>query len=61
MEADGEADEVGERLEGDAMGELRVFEAVDGGEVLVDKRQVGQQPQMFGGLQLQRIRWQNSK
>src|SRR5690349_4857683 len=42
-------------LEGGAPGELRVFEFLDGGEVLVDQGRIGQWPEMLGGLQFRGI------
>jgi hypothetical protein len=44
------ADEVGPLLEGGAVGELRVFEVLDGSEVLVDQCGVGQRPEVLGGV-----------
>ncbi len=39
----------------DAAVGLHVLQFVDGGEVAVDERGVGERPQMFGGLQLRRV------
>ena len=58
MEAGGRADEIRVALEGRTAGELRVFEILEGGEVLVDQGRVGQRPEGFGGLQFGRVRWQ---
>lgn len=52
VEASGRAHETGLLLEGDAASELRIFELLDGGEMLVDEARVGQRPEMLGGLQL---------
>jgi hypothetical protein len=43
-------------LECGAPGELGIFHRLDGGEVLGDKRGVGQRPQMLSWLQLRRGR-----
>ena len=48
-------------LEGGAVGELRSFQVVDGGKVLVDQRGVGQGPQMFGWLQFGGVRRQKEQ
>lgn len=50
VEAGGRAHEIGPLLEGGAAGELRIFELLDGGEMLVDQGGVGQRPEMLGGL-----------
>ena len=50
VEAGGRADEIRPALEGSTAGELRVFQVLDGGEVLVDQRGVGQRPQVLGRL-----------
>lgn len=50
MEAGGRANEIRPLLEGGAASELGVFEILDGSEVLVDQRGVGQRPQVLGRL-----------
>jgi hypothetical protein len=51
------ADPVGPTLEVSAVGELRIFEFLDGGKVAIDQDTVGQWPQVLGGLQFRRVRW----
>ncbi len=38
-------------LERGAPSELGVFEILDGSEMLIDERRIGQWPEMFGGLE----------
>jgi hypothetical protein len=57
----GRANEVGTRLEGDAAGSLGVFELVDRSEMAVGQGGIGERPEMFGGLQLGRIRRQEEQ
>ena len=50
MEASGRANALWLALEGGAAGKLRIFQVLDGGEMLVDQRGVGQRPEMLSGL-----------
>jgi hypothetical protein len=61
VEPGGGANQVGTRLEGDAARGLSVFEVVDAGEMAVDERGIGQGPEVLGGLELGRIRWQEEQ
>ncbi len=61
VEQGGGADEVGPRLKGDAACGLGVLKVVDGGEMAVGERGVGERPEMLGGLQFGRIRRQEEQ
>ncbi len=50
MEAGGRANEIRSVLKRDAASELRVFQVLDAGEVLVDEGSIGQWPQVLGRL-----------
>jgi hypothetical protein len=52
----GAAEHGGLALQGITAGGKRVFEGGEGGKVLVDQRVVGELPEVFGGLELRRIR-----
>ncbi|HEV8192685.1 MAG TPA: hypothetical protein VGP82_14560, partial [Ktedonobacterales bacterium] len=47
--------------EGDATRGLDVFELLDGGEMAVDQRRIGQWPEVLGRLELGRIGGRKSK
>ena len=55
------ADEIAASLEGDTTARLRVFQLVEIGDMTVDQHCVGQRPQVLGGLQLGRVRWQEEQ
>jgi hypothetical protein len=61
MKARRRADLLGVARQLGAAGELSVFELLDRGEMPVDQHGVGQRPQVFGGLQLGRVRWQKEE
>jgi len=61
MEQRGGADARGLTLEVGTAGELDVFEFLDAGEVAIDQAGVGERPEMFGWLQLGRIRRQEEQ
>ena len=61
MEQRGGADACGLSLEVDAAGALDVFELLDTGKGAIDQAGVGQQPEVFGGLQLGRVRRQKEQ
>jgi hypothetical protein len=61
METRGRAYQVGSGLQGDAAGGLGVFELVDRGEMAIGERCIGQRPEVFGGLELGRIRRQEEQ
>ena len=48
-------------LKGGTTGELGVLELLDGVEMLIDERIVGQRPEAFSGLQLWGIGWQKQQ
>jgi hypothetical protein len=50
VETGGRADHVGVLLQLSAVGELRVLQVLDGGELAVDEAGVGQRPQMLGAV-----------
>lgn len=50
MEQRSGADALGLPLEGGTPSKLSVFEVLDGGEMLVDQRRIGERPEMLGGL-----------
>ena len=54
-EARGRADEVRPLLKRGAVGELGVFQVLDGSKVLVDEGGIGQRPQVLGRLQFGRV------
>lgn len=58
MEQRGGADALRLALERGAVGELRLFELLDALEMAVNQRGVGEGPEMLGGLELRRVRWQ---
>jgi hypothetical protein len=61
VEAGGRADAVGLRLQGEALGELGVFELLDRGEAAIDEGGVRQWPgvqEVLGRLHLRRVGWQ---
>ena len=43
------------------MGELRLFEVLNAGEMLVDQRRVRERPQMLRWLQLWGVGWQEEQ
>jgi len=57
----GRADRIWPLLQGDTAGRLGVFQIVNVGEMAVDQRCVGEQPQMLGRLELRRIGWQKEQ
>ena len=61
MEQGGRANEVGTRLEGDAASGLGIFQIVNGSEVTVGQRGVGEWPEMFSGLQFWGVGWQKQQ
>jgi hypothetical protein len=61
MEQRCRADALGLALEDRAVGQLRLFELLDGLKMAVDERHVGQRPQMLGGLEFGRIRRQEEQ
>jgi hypothetical protein len=61
MELRGRADAIRSPLQSGAMGQLGVFELLDAGKMPVDEHVVGEGPEMFSGLQLWRIRWQEEQ
>ena len=52
------ADEGGLCLECDTVLGLRVFQVHNAGEMAIDERRIGEGPEMFGGLELGRIGWE---
>lgn len=58
MEQGGRADALALRLECSTPSKLGVFQIIDGGEVLVDQRGIGQWPEVLGRLQFGRVRRQ---
>jgi predicted DNA-binding transcriptional regulator AlpA len=61
MEEGGRADERGLRLERDTVLGLRLLQRLDGSEVPIDQRRIGERPEVFGGLQLGSIRRQEEQ
>lgn len=55
IKAGGGADEIRPLLQGGATSKLDVFQFLDGSEMLVDQRGVGERPEVLSGLQLWRI------
>ena len=55
------ADELAVRLKRDAALCLGVLQVIDRGEMAVRQGRVGQRPEMFGRLELRRIRWQEEQ
>jgi hypothetical protein len=60
-EARGRAGEIAPTLEGRTAGELHLFQFVEGREVAVDQRCIGERPEVLSRLQLRRIGWQEQK
>jgi hypothetical protein len=58
VEEGGRADEGGLRLQGDTAPGLRLLEVLDRGEMPIDERRVGERPEVFGGLQLGGVGWE---
>ncbi len=61
MELRGGTDALALRLQGGAVGELGVFEVLNAGKMAVDEHVVGERPEVFGRLQLGRIRRQEQE
>jgi hypothetical protein len=61
MEQGGGADEIRTGLQRHTAGSLGVFQLVDGGEMALEERRIGERPQMFSGLQFGRIRRQKEQ
>ena len=61
MEQRGGADTLRLALEGGAVGKLSLFKLLDGREMAVDQRRVGERPEMFGWLEFWRIRRQEEQ
>jgi hypothetical protein len=55
------SNQIGSGLQGDAAGGLGVFEFLDRGEMAVGQGGIRQRPEMFGGLELGRIRRQKQQ
>ena len=61
MKQRGGANALGLPLDGGTVGKLRVFEVLDGGEMLVDQGGVGERPEMLSRLQFGGIRRQEEQ
>ena len=61
MEARGRANEVGTGLEGNTAGGLGVLQVIDRGKMPIGQRGVGEWPEVFGRLELGRIRRQEEQ
>jgi hypothetical protein len=61
MEQRGGADEIRTGLERQTASRLGVLQLVDRGEMTVEERCVGERPQMLGGLEFRRVRWQEEQ
>ena len=61
METGGRANEVGTRLEGNTACSLGILQVVDRGKMPIGQRSVGEWPEMFGRLELGRIRRQEEQ